>query len=287
MHATILVWAFAIALQCQPAGPLTRIPLLPEASGIAASRHDPARLWAINDSGEAVVTALDAHGFVSGRVSLAGATVEDWEAIAVAACPAGSCLYIGDIGDNNRNRSRIAVYRLPEPSTTSGSVAVTEVFHASYPDGPHDAETLLVSPDGTMYVVTKGHQSAIYRFPKDPQSGATSRLERVGGSLSVKIGDELRITDGAVSQDGEWTVLRTSSSLAFYRSADFFSGQWRPAAQVDLAELREPQGEGVAIGKDGMVFVAGESGGKGQAGTFGQLSCRQTSESSGGRQVQR
>jgi hypothetical protein len=272
------MWAFAIALQCQPAGPLTRIPLLPEASGIAVSRHDPARLWAINDSGEAVVTALDAHGFVSGRVSLAGATVEDWEAIALAACPHGSCLYIGDIGDNNRNRSRITVYRLPEPATTIGSVAVTEVFHASYPDGPHDAEALLVSPDGSIYIVTKDDQGAVYRFPKHLQSGSTSRLERVGGPLSKKAGDERRITDGTVSPDGEWTLLRTSSSLTFYRSAEFFAGQWRPAAQVDLAELKEPQGEGVAIGRDGTVFVAGESGGKGQAGTFGQLSCRQTSE---------
>jgi hypothetical protein len=272
------MWAFAIALQCQPAGPLTRIPLLPEASGIAVSRHDPARLWAINDSGEAVVTALDAHGFVSGRVSLAGATVEDWEAIALAACPHGSCLYIGDIGDNNRNRSRITVYRLPEPATTIGSVAVTDVFHASYPDGPHDAEALLVSPDGSIYIVTKDDQGAVYRFPKHLQSGSTSRLERVGGPLSKKAGDERRITDGTVSPDGEWTLLRTSSSLTFYRSAEFFAGHSRPAAQVDLAELKEPQGEGVAIGRDGTVFVAGESGGKGQAGTFGQLSCRQTSE---------
>jgi hypothetical protein len=276
MHASIVVWAFAIAQQCQPAGSLTRLPEVPEASGIAVSRQDPTRLWAINDSGEAVVTALDAHGAASGRVRLAGATVQDWEAIAVGACPAGSCLYIGDIGDNERDRPRITVYRLPEPAAASGSVAVTEVFHASYPDGPHDAEALLVSGDGTIYIVTKGNQgpAALYKFPKQPQSGSNSRLERIGGSLSARSGDDLRITDGAVSPDGQWTVLRASSSLTFYRSADFFAGRWLPAAHTDLTPLKEPQGEGVAIAKDGTLFVAGESGGKGQAGTFARLACR-------------
>ena len=43
------------APQCQSSGPLVRIPALPEASGVAVSRRSPGRLWAHNDSGEAVL----------------------------------------------------------------------------------------------------------------------------------------------------------------------------------------------------------------------------------------
>src|SRR5688500_16827945 len=128
------------AAQCQPTGPLVRVPGLSEASGLAASRRTPGRLWTHNDSGEPVVVALDARGSVTGRVRLTGAAVEDWEAIAVGACGTGSCLHVGDIGDNEAKRKRVTVYRLPEPDGASGSAAIADVFHATYPDGPHDAE---------------------------------------------------------------------------------------------------------------------------------------------------
>ena len=52
----------AAAPQCQSGGPIVRIPDLPEASGIAVSRRSPGRLWAHNDSGEAVLVALDTRG---------------------------------------------------------------------------------------------------------------------------------------------------------------------------------------------------------------------------------
>ena len=47
----------------------------------------------------------------------------------------------------------------------------------------------------------------------------------------------------------------------------------RAASRVSLAPLKEPQGEGVALGNDITVSLAGEGGGKSQAGTFVRLSC--------------
>lgn len=260
--------------KCRPTGPLVRIPALPEASGLAISRRAPGRLWAHNDSGEPVVVALDARGSVTGRVRLTGASVEDWEAIAVGPCGTGSCLHVGDIGDNNARRKRITIYRLPEPDGTNGSASVADVFHASYPDGPHDAEALLIGGDGRLHVVTKGETGpiAIYRFPAQLKSGATVTLERVGSDAG-KPDSQSRITDGAISPDGQWAVLRTRSALTFYRAADLLAGQWRAANRVDLTSLKEAQGEGVALGADNTVFLAGEGGGKGQPGSFARFSC--------------
>lgn len=259
---------------CRPAGPLVELPGLTEASGLAASRRVQGRLWVHNDSGNPVLHALDTRGAVTGRVRLRGAAVDDWEAIAAGPCDGGSCLYVGDIGDNQARRKRITVYRVPEPEQASGTAAVSGVFHATYPDGPHDAETLLVAGDGRLHVVTKGETGpvAIYRFPPRLQPGATVKLERVG-EATAKRDEASRITDGSVSPDGQWAVLRTPSALTFYAAADLLAGRWKAVSKVDVTSLKEPQGEGVAFGAGNVIFLAGEGGGKMRGGTFARFLC--------------
>ena len=253
-----------------------RLAALPEASGLTASVSAPGRLWAHNDSGRAEIFTLDATGKMTGKVSLPGAQVVDWEAVASARCGSGSCLYVADIGDNAARRKEITVYRVPEPAQPGGTAQVDAVLRAAYPDGAHDAEALLASPDGTLYIVTKGETGpvALYRLPRDAGSGKTVRLEPVGAPLSKRVSSPAgRITDGAISPDGDQVVLRTLTALTFYRAADFLKGDFREIRRVDLKSLKEPQGEGVAFGASNTVYVAGEGGGKSQPGTLAVLTC--------------
>ena len=264
----------AAAPQCQSSGTLVRIAELPEASGVAVSRRSSGRLWSHNDSG-AVLVALDARGAVTGRVQLSGIKIDDWEAVAVGPCPGGSCVYIADIGDNNAKRKRITIHRVPEPAEEN-TVAIKETFHATYPDGAHDAETLLVAPDGAIFIVTKGETGPIglYRFPRELQPGATHQLERVGKPRgSGKSPDPELITDGVVSPDGAWVVLRTKRSLAFHRAAELLAGNWQEAGRLDVKSLGEPQGEGVTLAADGTLYLVGEGGGKTQPGTLATFTC--------------
>jgi len=268
---------------CRPDGQVTSVPELPEASGIAVSRRVPGRLWSHNDSGQPTLVALDTRGSVTGHIRLSGIKVDDWEALAVGPCPAGSCLYVADIGDNGAKRKRITIYRVQEPSEAEGSVAVKDVFHATYPDGAHDAETLLVTPDGGLFIVTKGDTGAVglYRFPRDLRPGATHQLERVGeprGSGRPRANE--RITDGAVSADGRWIVLRTARSLTYYQTAELIGGNWRGARTFDVKAVGEAQGEGVALGADNTVYLMSEGGGKSRPGTFARLICSPHEDSS-------
>jgi hypothetical protein len=260
---------------CRPDGSIVPLKELPEASGLAVGRRVPGRLWAHNDSGKPTLFTIDARGSVTGQVQVMGAEIEDWEALAAGPCGAGSCLYIGDIGDNNAHRSHITVYRVPEPAANETSAAVQDALHATYPDGAHDAEALFVMPDGGIFIVTKGDTGsvALYRFPKDVRGGQAHMLERVGtrGSNQVERGD--RVTDAAASPKGDWILLRSLSRLTFHRPADLFAGNWQPAATIDLKGVGEPQGEGVAIGQDATVYLAGEGGGLSRPGTFARLTC--------------
>jgi hypothetical protein len=259
---------------CRVVGRPVALPALPEASGVAVSRRTPGVLWSHNDSGEPVMVAFDAQGTVTGHVRVAGARVIDWEAVAVGPCAAGSCLFAADIGDNDADRGQITVYRVPEPAPSDRMTGAAEAFHATYPDGPHDAEALFVTAAGDLFVVTKGETGhiALYRFPQPLRAGSTVRLERVtvlGGRATKKD----RITDAAASPDGRWIALRTRDVVTFYRTNELTSGRRGQAFHFDVRSLGERQGEGVAIAADGTVYLVSEGGGKKRPGTLARIAC--------------
>jgi hypothetical protein len=267
---------------CQVSDGVSRLQELPEASGLAASRRTPGLLWSHNDSGEPVVFALNATGAVKDRVRVTGAQVEDWEAIAVGSCPQGSCLYIADVGDNSANRRTITVYRITEPVPGATRTENAEALHATYPDGPQDAEALIVLPSGDLFIVTKGDTGpvALYRFRSPFKNGASVVLERVallvpakGTGKTSTVGSNSRITDADASPDGRWIVLRTGNAVMFYDAREFVVGTIREVFRFDVAPLGEPQGEGVAFSASADVWLAGEGGGKSRPGTLARLSC--------------
>jgi hypothetical protein len=266
--------------RCRPDGALVPLPDVPEASGVAVT-GTPRHIWVNNDSGLPVLFAVDENGRVSSRLRLTGITMHDWEATVSGPCPGGgTCLFLADIGDNHARRQQISVHRIPAPRGSSGStgdVAVHDTFVATYPDGSHDAETLLITPKGEMLIVTKGDTGpvALYRFPTDARPNSMTTLDRVGPPRPARETDgKDHITDGAISPNGEWTVLRTNRDLIVYRTADLLAGRWREAGRVDLSMLREPQGEGVAFADESTLYLVGEGGGKGRPGTLVRMTCR-------------
>src|ERR1019366_8720890 len=156
---------------------MVNIPLLTEASGIAASRNNPGVLWTENDSGNpAVVYAIDAQGRTLGSYALPSNT--DNEDIGIGPGPVTnvSYLYVADIGDNTAGRTSIAIHQIPEPAVyfwqTNTPVAGRAMKGArtitlTYPDGPHDAEAEFMDPvTGDWFVLTKANTSSIYTAPK-------------------------------------------------------------------------------------------------------------------------
>ncbi len=204
LAATATTQTTSIAPSCEPAGSLIKVADLPEGSGLAVSRRTPGRLWAHNDSREPILVALDSMGAVVGRVRVPGVTLEDWEAVAIGPCSAGTCIYIGDIGDNEAKRADIRIYRVAEPAEASGSVAIADVLRMTYPDGPQDAEAVLVTPKGEVFIVTKGDTGpvALYRVPQDAKPGGTVMLQPIGtprrsGKAAVEDGSEPCVAKGA------------------------------------------------------------------------------------------
>lgn len=157
---------------------IINIPLLTEASGIAASRNNPGVLWTENDSGNAaVVYAIDSQGRNLGTYALPANT--DNEDIGIGSGPVTnvSYLYVTDIGDNKSTRANIAIYQVPEPAVyfwqTNNPVANRAMkgmraITLTYPDGAHNAEAEFADPvTGDWFVLTKSNNiSRIYTATK-------------------------------------------------------------------------------------------------------------------------
>jgi hypothetical protein len=79
------------------------------------------------------------------------------------------------------------------------------------------------------------------------------------------------VTDADVSPDGAWVVLRTNTEVIFYRTRDLMARNVTDPARVSVESVGEPQGEGIALAAEGLVYLAGEGGGRG--GTLASLRC--------------
>lgn len=247
-----------------------------ESSGLAASRRTPGVFWTHNDSGgDPTIFAVDSAGRLLGVVRVTGAENRDWEDLAVGPCPAGSCLYVGDIGDNAARRRDVEVYRVPEPAPGDAATAPAEIFRLRYPGGPRDAESLFVLPDGGLYLVNKGRGEPVelFRAPQPLRAGPAQPLTRVA-ELSAREPTRLNmVTGAAATSDGRWVAIRTYTGLHLFRTSDLLAGRMPESDRVDLASLEEPQGEGVEIREDGTVYLTSESPGKGDPAVLSKLSC--------------
>jgi hypothetical protein len=197
-----------------------------ESSGIAASRRTAGVYWTHNDSGEGPdLFAFDRKGQALASFSVTGATNVDWEDMAAGpGTGENAALYLGDIGDNSLKRTDTAVYKVWEPAVDvaktgqSGRTMIAEKYPFMYPDGCHDAETLLVDPTNSdTYIVTKTDtgNSGLYKFPTPLVRNRTVTLEKVG---TVRFTNPFRIrgrnmgklaTGGAFSPDGSRIFIRT------------------------------------------------------------------------------
>lgn len=242
-----------------------------ESSGLAPSFCQPDVFWTHNDSGDdAFIFAISLKGKHLGTWRVESARNDDWEDMASYKDSAGTCyLYIGDIGNNKRDRSQLIVYRVKEPVVSSDAASSrkknalktepAESLVFKYPDTPRDAETLMALPQtGDIYVLSKriDGPSGVYKIK--PQFGSPSvvQAERVA-ELSLPAVPNGLLTGGAISPDGKRVVVCDYSAayeLSLGGSATFDDVWKQRPIPVDLGDRR--QGEAVTFSADGRSLIA-------------------------------
>jgi len=199
--------------------------------------------WTASDSaGRGVVYGLTAGGAVRGTLNYRANPV-DVEGLALVS----DTLYVGDIGDSTGSRSLVTVYRFDNPRAT-GLTVTYRSYDFRFPDGPRNAETLLVTASGRILLVTTGKNAAIYAGPQQPSRQAINRLTKVADAPGP-------ITDGVFLPGGKQIALR--SDLAVY-VVD--ASTYETVATAELPAQQE--GKSLAVSLDGESLLVGTLGTK-------------------------
>ena len=213
-----------------------------ESSGLAVD-PDANLYWTVNDSGDrGVAYGIGLDGEVQGTLNFRSQP-QDVEAVAIHE----DRLYIADIGDNDRQRDSVTVYFFKNPRA-NGLTVTYYAYDFQYPDGPHNAEALLVDDTGRLFIVTKGRKGAIYEAPLRPRRQDTNELERVGAAPS-------NVTDGTFLPGGERIALLTYTSVEVIDA-----NSYEVVTSAPIPD--QPQAESLTLSLDEQSLLVGSEGKK-------------------------
>jgi hypothetical protein len=212
-----------------------------ESSGLARDTVADS-YWTVNDSGdEGIAYGISPSGKVTGTLRYRADPV-DVEAVAMHE----GRLYVADIGDNGADREFVTIYYFNN-ARAAGRTVPYRSWEFRYPDGAHDAETLLVGGDGRLFIVTKGASGAIYAAPRSPKRTAINELSRVGDAPAV-------VTDGTFLPGGDRIALLTF----FGRIEVLDANSYETVDQLDVPQQDQP--ESLTVSLDGKSLLVGSEG---------------------------
>lgn len=217
-----------------------------------------------NDRGAAMrIFYLDKKCNLSKSVGYPGGA-RDPEDVAVA--PDGT-VWVADIGDNLNSSTRRATVALWKLAPESSSPVI---YRLTYPDGPHDAEALLLDGDGSPIIVTKEltGPGKVYvptgALQPNTKDGVKLRLagevkaERTGTPNKLALIGQNAFTGGAISPDGKKVALRTYADAYEWDvpDGDVVKAITNTKTKPRITPMpEEPQGEAIAFTRDGKSYV--------------------------------
>jgi len=244
-------------------------------------------IFGLNDSGhEPLVFAYDSTGKGRGIWRIPGAVDHDWEAAAVGPCGpvanAPSCLYIGDVGDNDAQRPVVTIYRVPEPQVLRAGTPLSDSplpisrlsrINFQYSDHPHDVEAMYVTRDGSVFLITKRRlldvrrrprRALIYRIPAAAWDSSGVATATLVDSLPIVPGESegSQVSDAALSPDGRLLAVRTYDEV-FVFAIDSLTGlpvRHDAPGSCSIRWLNEKQGEGIGWWWDGRRLLLTSEG---------------------------
>lgn len=254
-----------------------------ESSGLAYDA-DSGLLFHINDSGDGpYVYTTKRDGSEVTRFSYDDEDPKDVEDLAIGPCEAFSkerCLYVADIGDNRRKRDHVRITKIElseftqalaakkkEDTLRHHKITAKDIYKLEYPDRAHDAESLLVTEEAKIYILTKEwsepskkiYPSKLFVF--DP-SNLLDRKEELQYVVSVEFSKIISDAPwwGQVptamdySSERKEVSILTYSSLVIMKWDDFLAGGPRHEIRTHLMGPELPQQEAITYSPEGLIY---------------------------------
>jgi hypothetical protein len=207
-----------------------------ESSGIGIEGSN--RIWSHEDSGNSnEIYCFDTTGFLLRTITISNVENIDWEDLAT---DNEETWYICDAGNNNNNRTDLALYKIPDPETMSGDQVIAGIINFTLED-----QTEFPPPSSDRNYDIEAmvwHDDSLFMFTKDrsnPFTGITKMyvLPDTPGTYVARLADSFfvgnttesgRITSADINHHtGELMLLTNTGLVSFtnYPGNRFFDGE--------------------------------------------------------------
>ncbi|HJR90452.1 MAG TPA: hypothetical protein VJ782_09875 [Aeromicrobium sp.] len=219
-----------------------------ESSGLALSNQHNDLAYTMNDEGGAganVYAIQVSTGEVVGAADISSLPISDPESITV---DANGTVWLGDLGDNERQRDDVAIYAFPEPGPGETTVSTARRYAVTFPGGPLDVEGLLVHPvTNQVHLVSKNESGngRVFELPS-LQEGGTVQARDIGEAPGG-------VTDATYTHDGAWALLLSDKAIWIYNPTT-----WEAVGEVETPKLE--QAESVTVERGDRTALVGSEG---------------------------
>jgi hypothetical protein len=207
-----------------------------ESSGIGIEGNN--RIWSHEDSGNSnKIYCFDTTGTLLRTITISNVENIDWEDLAT---DNEETCYICDAGNNNNNRTDLAVYIIPDPETMSGDQVIARIIHFTLED-----QTAFPPPSSNRNFDIEAmiwHDDSLFMFTKDrsnPFTGITKMyvIPDNPGTYTARLVDTYfvgnttesgRISSADINHHtGELVLLTNTGLVSFtnYPGNRFFDGE--------------------------------------------------------------
>lgn len=210
--------------------------VLVESSGLAIEGSN--RIWSHEDSGNTnEIYCFDTTGALLRTITIGNVENIDWEDMA---SDNEDTWYIGDAGNNNNDRTDLAVYIIPDPETISGNTVEAGIirfsledqtsFPPSSPNRNFDIEAMVWHAD-SLFLFTKDRSNPftgitkMYVLPDKPGTYIAQLVDSYHVGNTEENG---RITSADINHHTGELVLLTNTKLVSFTSYPgnrFFDGE--------------------------------------------------------------
>ena len=238
-----------------------------EASGLVESIENPSGLWTHNDGGDGpflyFISNLDAK--ILKKISLVGIKNEDWEDLAIGPSileDTSTYIYLGDIGDNKKNKTIKKIHFFREPKIKDFDnelIEINDIKTISFYSEKkiENFETLMIDPNSKeLFLIAKNKKKKQNIYKIDTENIEIDEIQKAKKYLTLNLNNlKGEVTGGEISRNGQKCLIKTYKNVFLWerKKDEKWKNIWSQAPKI-LKYIPESQGEAICWSNDENAY---------------------------------
>ena len=241
--------------------------IIEEASGLVESVENSNSLWTHNDGGDGpflyLISSFDAK--ILKKISLVGIKNEDWEDLAIGPSILGDTstyIYLGDIGDNKKNKTIKKIHFFREPKIKNFDnelIEINDIKTISFYSEKkiENFETLMIDPNSKeLFLIAKNKKKKQNIYKIDTENIEIDEIQKAKKYLTLNLKNlKGEVTGGEISRNGQKCLIKTYKNVFLWerKKDEKWKNIWSQAPKI-LKYIPESQGEAICWSNDENAY---------------------------------